>query len=258
MNNKINNKKGFTMVELLATIVILGILSSMAIVAVTKVIVKSKDTKMIQQKNSLEMAAKSYLEANRDRLPKGIGEERIIYAYELKDANYLKEKIKDSSGQDCTGSSDTKKSYVKVYKYSKTEYTYTTILHCKSTEVPSPTTTPTTSPSITINVENIAPISDNYNLNNTKLIISISGDEQDDTIVPLQGYSYSILSNNKEIYNSGTLPANKQEAIQIEKKLTDCINLASSTSIIIRVTARDISGGYNTVSSEAIQINVNN
>ena len=39
------NKKGFTMIELLAAIVVMGILSVLAITGVTRLIEKSKDEK---------------------------------------------------------------------------------------------------------------------------------------------------------------------------------------------------------------------
>lgn len=242
MNNIIRNKKGFTMVELLATVVILGILSVTAIVAVSRIIASSKDAKEKQQKNSLEMAAKSYLEINRDKLPKEIGEERIVYAYELKDTNFLKEQIKDRSGKDCTGSSSTKKSYVQVRKESKTEYTYTATLYCESGATPSPEDSEVPTPKINIDVSN------------NNIIIDISGSDNPSTPSPIQGYSYYILKDNKEIYNSGTLSANKKENIRIEKKISDCINITTPTIITIKATARNVKGGYNTATFPEVTI----
>ena len=246
MNNKVNNKKGFTMVELLATITIMGILSVTAIVAVSRLIEKSKTTKNQQQKNSLEMAAKSYSEANRDFLPKEIGEEKIIYAYELKDANFLKNKIEDAKGNDCTGNSSTPKSYVKIYKYSKTDFSYTSTLYCGSGASPAPTPTPSTSPQLVINLSGTT-------LTSAKLAFNIS----DST--PIQGYSYSITTkineNEQEMYNSGTLSANKKTTLAIEKNIKECISITDKTTITVKVTARNINGGYAT-NTKSTQIDI--
>ena len=67
-----NNKKGFTLVELLAVITILGILSLGTIGYVNQMIDKSKKEKLSQQEKTVKMAAESYLQANRSELPKAI------------------------------------------------------------------------------------------------------------------------------------------------------------------------------------------
>lgn len=55
------NKKGFSLVELLAVITILGILSTAAVMAVTKYLAKSKMADYEAIETSLYDAAKSYL-----------------------------------------------------------------------------------------------------------------------------------------------------------------------------------------------------
>ena len=88
------NRKGFTMIELLATITILAILMIVTIPSVFFLINKSKEESRKSSRDTLTMATKSYTEANKDKLPKSIGDSRIIKANELKDSNYLKEEIK--------------------------------------------------------------------------------------------------------------------------------------------------------------------
>lgn len=65
----INSKKGFTLVELLAVIAILGIILTITIPVVANVILNSKDNLHDQQSKQLEKAAKVwFLESNKDLL----------------------------------------------------------------------------------------------------------------------------------------------------------------------------------------------
>ena len=84
------------------------------------------------------MAAESYLQANRNLLPKSIGETTIITINNLKEANYLKEDIKDGNGRSCMekDNSGKDKSYVVVSKKSATKYTYKAYLYCGNDIVP--------------------------------------------------------------------------------------------------------------------------
>ena len=65
--------KGFTLVELLATIVIVGILSIMAIAGISGLINKSRIESEKQYKRALKMAAESYYQTNKTKLPKNVG-----------------------------------------------------------------------------------------------------------------------------------------------------------------------------------------
>ena len=125
------NKKGFTMIELLGVIVILGILSVMAIVSVTRLITKSKTEQKNSQAKTLMMAAESYMQANKNNLPKTIGEVKKVSASELKSTNYLKNNLKNADGASCM-----EKSFVRVYKYSATSYSYVPFIYCGNETVP--------------------------------------------------------------------------------------------------------------------------
>ena len=106
------NKKGFTMIELLAAIVVMGILSVLAITGVTR---------LEDYAQMLKIAAQSYMEANKGELPKRSGNQTYVTAPTLKDKRYLKE---DEGG--C----------VEVHKKSNTTYEYVVKLdgNCKSTD----------------------------------------------------------------------------------------------------------------------------
>ena len=119
-----NKKNGFTLVELLGVIVIIGILSTMAITGVTKLINKTKNVSDDTLKDTARMAAESFMQANKDEMPKSIGETTDLKIATLKRRNYIKE-FKNSKGQDCSNNS-----YVKVYKQSKNKYVYTPYIYC--------------------------------------------------------------------------------------------------------------------------------
>ena len=129
--NKLKNKKGFSLVELLAVVVILGLLATIGIVATNSLIDRAKKDKMDSQKNTVTLSAQTYMQNNKNLVPKIIGESSIIKVSDLRTSKYLTEDIKNDKGESCM-----EKSYVRVYKLSNTEYTYTTFLYCGSEEVP--------------------------------------------------------------------------------------------------------------------------
>lgn len=258
MKKKIN-RKGFTMVELLATVVILGILSVVAITSVSKLVTKSKETHDKQLKRTLVMAAKSYLETNSSKFPKEIGQGRRIYAFELKDKKYLKGDFNNSKGKECVGDKNNLRSYVLVRKVSKTKYTYDAYIYCG--DEPADDIKNVAPPKISIkfndNVSN-GTISD---LVNAKLTISINArgiNDSDENVVPLDGYSFSIATvtkentdeqqDEREVYNSGSVSVRNQKNVTITKPLTDYLDVSKVTKITVKVVARNVDGGYSSVS----------
>ena len=266
---KRRNNKGFTLVELLAVITILGIIAIISIVAVTKLINKSKDEQRNSQKKAAEMAAESYLQANRKYLPKSIGETTTITIKNLKDANYLKEDLVDGNGENCM-----QKSYVVVSKKSATQYTYKTYLYCGSEE-------PTEREQIatpTIDVNFYAYDDNNQRFDSTsmnpedflnkvsnpKYEIIITGGSKDGINYKVDSYNYSIsavvydknttVDDNKEVevYSSGTLSGgkdatkviipNETTAGTVSGDLKDYIDITNTTNIKIHVIARNNKG----------------
>ena len=94
------NIKGFTIVEILAAVIILGVLSLIAIVSVSSVLDRAEENHYKTQKDTLIMAAKSYVQDNRNLLPKNVGDSRIITLKELQDAKYIG-KVVDRSKKPC-------------------------------------------------------------------------------------------------------------------------------------------------------------
>lgn len=125
-------KKGFTLVELLAVIVILGLLMTFAIPSVSRLISRSKNENIDSHRKTLIMAAESYLQNNKEELPKDIGEDKLIKAKTLKDQNYLKKDIYNADKKSCM-----KDSVVRVYKYDTENYNYTAYIYCEGDDVPS-------------------------------------------------------------------------------------------------------------------------
>lgn len=231
------NNKGFTMIELLAVIVILGILSIMAIVGVSSLIDKSKKEDAIQSEKTLKMAAESYYQTNQSELPKAIGEKKRIDAAELKTKKYLKQSIKDSKGNDCTNNS-----YVLVYKESTTEYSYETYLCGK--EVEKSKSEPTITAYFTDNDNK--KIDDKKtlykNLKQAKLYMVLKGGEEDGKKIAIDGYSYIIYAKTEdeakftEVFNSGTLSANGSTEITVDRKITDYLDVTGRTDFRINIT----------------------
>ena len=113
------------MVELLAVITILGILSVLAITSISGIVQKSRDEEKDKQEKIVVLAVQSYLQFNRGRYPKDVGNEVSITLNDLRTSNFLKEDVKSPQGKNCMAGS-----YVTVKKVSQKKYTYTAHLNC--------------------------------------------------------------------------------------------------------------------------------
>ena len=118
---KKRKKQGFSLVELLATIAIIGILSILAISGVSRYVNGAQEEQNNQNLKTASMAAELYFQANKDMLPKRIGEEKVVYLTQLRESKFLKSDIKNDKGESCMTNS-----FVRVYKLDKQEYSYTT------------------------------------------------------------------------------------------------------------------------------------
>ena len=88
---KIKNKKGFTLPELLAAVVIIGILSTIAVVSVNNVMKKSHKEYDIKQNKLFTTAAQTYFTDNRSELPRKLLTEKEVTLSELIKENYIEE-----------------------------------------------------------------------------------------------------------------------------------------------------------------------
>ena len=88
------NKKGFTLVEIIGVVAILGIVSVVGLVSVNSIIQKGKQEHYVAAEKNLKITAESYAQANREYLPKNVGEMTKVKLRTLVDNNYM-EPIKD-------------------------------------------------------------------------------------------------------------------------------------------------------------------
>lgn len=125
---RLKNNKGITLMELLAVVVILGILTTVAIGPISKLLDKSNKNYYKNIEDNIILAAQSYLNDNRDKLPLKKGDSEILFLQELLDSSYIKS-VKDKNGKsDCTAN-------IKVTKKGKNYYDYEVCyLHCDDYE----------------------------------------------------------------------------------------------------------------------------
>ena len=249
MLRKINNTsyKGFTLVELLVTITIVVIFMGFGIYNFSRIIHKSKRENYESNVSSLKVVSESYLQANKELAPKNIGDTIIIKVSDLRESNFLTEDIYNTEGESCM-----KKSFVKVYKFSQTDYIYTPYIYCGSES--SSTDKEPNKPSVEINFSPANEVANPY------FTYVIKGDPSDATVM-LDGFTYTIYAKLKgesdfqEVYKSGSIGGNRQATIECKKFLRDHIDITSYSTISVSITAVNELGGTftNTMSDSEVQ-----
>lgn len=238
---KIKSQKGFTLVEILAVIAILGILTGIAIGGIQLLLDKAKEEFYNEQENNMIMAAQAYYQTNRNKLPKKIGKIITVSLKELEDAKYI-DPIKDRNKNNC----DNENSYVKVFKYSQTDYRYTVKLVC-----PGEYDTYLENSNINPTVKITAPDGDKLNdVKKVNAIIDLYGESKDKK-TKLISYNYIIYSKlpetNKyvEVKNTGSIKINGTS-----KKVNVPLDEYLPSTIRIQVTAINEKGGITTELSD--------
>lgn len=131
--NRKKTKKGFTLIEIIAAIIIIGILAIVTVPAVSKYVNNSKDTTYSSYEKNMEIAAGNQVinclsENDKScRIPDK-GEKVLVYLNELVDNGYLEE-LKDPEAE---GYCDSAKSYVEVENTGSADYEYNVCLYCKN------------------------------------------------------------------------------------------------------------------------------
>jgi len=224
-------KNGFTMIELLGVIVIIGILSSLAIVSVSRLINIAKNSSDDSLANTLKMASQSYMEANKNEMPKAIGEIVDLKAETLRKSNYITSDLKNSKGDSCMA-----KSHVKVYKRTSTEYVYTPYVCCGNSSCKSEEDK--NSPVITINFSG-----NSSQVRVSSFTVNISGDGESNSKAEIDSYNYIILFKSAEsgeyieAYNSGSVAVKNKKNLTFTKELSEFSDFSGENDFKVVVTA---------------------
>lgn len=116
-------KKGFTLVELLAVIVILALILVISIPQVLKAVDNSRSNVYERQKDLIVNATRTFMVNNTELLPMFIGQEKILEIDQLKEVGLIDETISSQTGAICSG-------YVLIDRNINYSYQYKPFLKC--------------------------------------------------------------------------------------------------------------------------------
>ena len=119
-------KKGFTLVELLAVMILLGIISLIAIPSIGKMLIRSRENAYESTKNELIKAAKNYYADNIRELPDD-GSYKCLSVSEIEENGYISNDdiVDPTTEEKLTG-------YVKIYfDNTYNQYTYEYVKSCE-------------------------------------------------------------------------------------------------------------------------------
>ncbi len=116
---------GFTMVELLVTIVIIGLLFTLGYFSITAILNRANDSYYASQEDMIVLAGRDYFADYRSELPKEIGETNYVTLKTLIDEGYI-DPVKDRNDNDCNYEG----SIVIAQKITNDEYQYYVTLLC--------------------------------------------------------------------------------------------------------------------------------
>ncbi len=123
------NKKGFTFIELLSAIVVLSVLMTVGVVAVTRFLESSREKYYKSQEDLITLAGKQYFTDYRSELPKEVGAKSSVTLDTLYAKKYL-DRVKDYSGKICEATNDATVNRVYAIKTATGKYQYYTVFKC--------------------------------------------------------------------------------------------------------------------------------
>ncbi len=123
------NKKGFTFIELLSAIVVLSVLMTVGVVAVTHFLESSREKYYKSQEDLITLAGKQYFTDYRSELPKEVGAKSSVTLDTLYAKKYL-DRVKDYSGKICEATNDATVNRVYAIKVASGKYQYYTVFKC--------------------------------------------------------------------------------------------------------------------------------
>ena len=232
------NNRGFSLVELLAAIVIMGILASIAIVSVSYLLSKAEKEYYGAQEDEIIMAAKSYTQDNRNFLPKRIGQKRQVYLKTLQSKKYIGDVV-DRNKKECNPD----KSYVQVYRYSKNNYSYVANLVCTRYTTEKNNPSGLEGPKITFKFMDA---DSNADYSKSNVVVTIEDDDK------ISNYRYIISKSGVELKNSGDIDGKLEKKIVIDPGIP--LKEYLPGTVEIKVIATDFYGNENTAkASKKIQ-----
>ncbi len=120
-------KKGFTLVELIAVVVILGIILVIAVPKITDVINNAKINAVIKNEEMLIRATRNYLVSNNEKLPTEIGGTEEVTLEQLQTEELIQTIKSPFINGNCSG-------YVLITNIGNNKYDYTPHLNCVDPE----------------------------------------------------------------------------------------------------------------------------
>ena len=121
--------KGFTLVELLAVLVVISIISTIGVFSFSSLTNKSKDDYYKNMISNLELAANTYFSNNREERPPIGSVCNKVPIKRIVESNLISD-VKSSNGADC----DLENSYVYIKRKNNKQYEYNVSLICGSDE----------------------------------------------------------------------------------------------------------------------------
>lgn len=211
-----NNKKGFTLVELLAVIVILGVLTAIAVPSVLGISKKIKTDMYESKKKTVEVALELWADDNKSSCIDNIDKLRI---QNLIEDNYLKADDKNNSS--FTNPSNGQNLYGTEVKEVLNDNNLTS--YCKVTKS-SIIDSLLTSPSVSVGYRSIKRIQENkytwqqHNFNetwDTNIKVGMSVGSATITKIETSGNSVYVKNNNTLVFRNNSRYAAKNNSITI-------------------------------------------